>query len=139
MNPEYEDAIVEEPSEEDFYEDMGVTPEEAMSAAYEEMLASVGLEPADLQEMMAQSNVDDNERYADVEAPISFDATRSLDDYGSEDDFQLPFPEVETEKVSEGRKFHAGHNEPAVTRVTRHIPNKPDFGREADMGVGYEK
>ncbi len=139
MNPDFEDAIVEEPMDDDFYDDMGVTPEEAMSAAYEEMLAGFGLEPADLEDMMAQDGVGEDVGYADVETPIAFDATRSLDDYGRTDELQLPFPEVEDEKQSRDRRFQAKHNEPAVARVVRHIPNKPEFDQKTDVGADYEK
>ena len=139
MNPEYEDAIVEEPSEEDFYEDMGVTPEEAMSAAYGDMLAGYGLTPGDLQEMMSHDNVGEPVAQTGVGSSIAFDATRSLDGYGKSDEFELPFPEVEQTKETDGKRLQAKHNEPVVVRATRRIPNKPEFNDKADVGAEYDK
>lgn len=140
INPDFADGTWEEPEEDDFYEQMGVTPEEAMSAAYDDMLARVGLDRDDIREMASR----DGEASADeetVDSGIMFDATRSLDGHEPEvqKEPELPFPEVEHEQqLHRSPRLQARHNEPIVAHATRHIPNKPDFGR-SDEGVGYEK
>ena len=141
INPDFADETWEEPDDDDFYEQMGVTPEEAMSAAYDDMLARVGLDRDDIREMASRDGeVSDGDMFKD--SGIMFDATRSLDGHEAEvqKEPDLPFPEVEHEQGAPHRspRFQARHNELVVAHATRHIPNKPDFGK-SDEGAGYEK
>lgn len=137
INPDFADGVWDEPSDDanDFYEQMGATPEEAASASYENMLAGFGLEPADIREMAETDGVVKESDEFEGDSGIVFDASRSPEGSAAEAEFlQTEHDKPVTKPV---RRLQAGHNEPVVTRMTRHIPDKPDFTK-SDDGSQYD-